>query len=136
MKPVRNPVLRAALVSFGFVCVALGFLGVFLPLLPTTPFLLLAAFCFARASPRAHDWLLRQPMLGPAIGQWNESGTIPVRAKVLCVLMMTIGFGYLFFFTRTPFVGKVVLGTIGAGVLGFVLSRPSEAERHGEHGED
>src|SRR5687768_3248811 len=120
MKLVRNPVARGLFVAVGFVCVGLGFLGVFLPLLPTTPFLLLAAYCFSRGSERAHLWLLRQPLLGPTIRQWNETHTIPVRAKVLCVLVMAVGFGYLFFFTRAPLLGKGILGAVGASVLGFV----------------
>ena len=76
----------------GAIALALGILGVPLPLLPTTPFLLLAAFCFSRGSERLHDWLVTHPRLGPPIHQWREHGAISRRAKALAGLAMLAAF--------------------------------------------
>jgi uncharacterized protein len=70
----------------GYICVGLAFLGLFLPLLPTTPFLLLAAFCFSRGSPRLHKWLLEEPRMGPIIRDWNERRVIRPRVKAAATI--------------------------------------------------
>lgn len=69
----------------------LGFVGIFLPLLPTTPFVLLAAFCFSRGSPRVEAWLLQHPRFGPVVRDWRSDRVIPLRAKQLATLMMGLG---------------------------------------------
>ena len=68
-----------------------GFVGIFLPLLPTTPFVLLAAFCFSRGSARWEAWLLQHPRFGPMVRNWRAHRVIPLRAKQLATLMMTLG---------------------------------------------
>jgi uncharacterized membrane protein YbaN (DUF454 family) len=69
----------------GVVLVATGAIGVILPLLPTTPFLLLAAYCFARSSPALHDWLLNHRTFGPLISNWDQYGSIDPRSKRIAV---------------------------------------------------
>jgi len=69
---------------------ATGIVGAFLPLLPTTPFVLLAAFCFARSSTRCERWLLAHPRFGPLIHNWRESRSIPLRAKQIAWVMMAL----------------------------------------------
>ena len=76
-------ILRAVWIGGGGVALGLGIVGVVTPLLPTVPFLLLAAFCFARSSPRLHDWLLGHPRLGPPIRDWQRNGAIGRPAKYL-----------------------------------------------------
>ncbi|RLQ89409.1 DUF454 domain-containing protein [Notoacmeibacter ruber] len=77
----------------GFTALILGLLGVALPLLPTVPFLLLAAFCFARSSPRLHNWLVNHPRFGPPIMDWHREGAISLRAKRLATLSIVAVFG-------------------------------------------
>ncbi len=76
----------------GGVSLALGLAGVVLPLLPTTPFVLLAAYCFARSSPRLHDWLLGHRIFGPMIRDWTEHRAIPPRAKRASIIAMAAAF--------------------------------------------
>ena len=83
-----NPGVRAAYLLLGCLCVALGVAGAFLPVLPTTPFMLLAAACFARASTRFYNWLLNTRAFGPAILEWREHHSIPYRIKLIAIAMM------------------------------------------------
>ena len=72
----------------GFLSLALGVAGIFLPVLPTTPFLLLSAALFFRSSPRAYQWLLNHKLLGPYIRDFRESRAIPLRAKILALSLL------------------------------------------------
>ncbi|HSG87654.1 MAG TPA: YbaN family protein [Pseudomonadales bacterium] len=72
----------------GWLCIALGAIGAVLPLLPTTPFVLLAAWCFARSSKRWHDWLYASGLFGPLLRDWDERRCMPLRAKVVALVMM------------------------------------------------
>lgn len=75
--------MRFLWASLGLVSVGLGLIGIFLPLLPTVPFMILAAFLFARSSERLHNWILAHPTFGPSIVDWQERGAINPRAKRL-----------------------------------------------------
>lgn len=84
----RSPLVRALLVAAGTLCLALGVIGIFLPLLPTTPLVLLAAACFARSSRRFHEWLLANRTFGPLIREWERHRAIPYRTKVTAIALM------------------------------------------------
>ena len=86
--------VKHLLFILGALSLGLGVAGIFLPLLPTTPLLLLAAWCFVRSSPRLYDWLLNHPRLGEYIRNFREYRAIPLRVKVVSVAMvwLTIGF--------------------------------------------
>ncbi|MEG6509503.1 YbaN family protein [Methyloligella sp. 2.7D] len=118
---IKRGVFRAV----GLCMVAIGALGVALPVLPTTPFLIIAAACFARSSPRLEAWLLDHPQFGPFLREWRARGAIPRRGKILSLVGMTFGF-FLFWHFSHPglLLSLAVLGLMGIGA-GYVLSRPS-----------
>lgn len=116
--------MRLVLFGLGWFCVALGVIGIFLPLLPTTPFMILAAGLFARSSPRFERWLLEHPRFGKPLIDWRQQGAISKRAKVLAVSMMTISFLALWFFSTAPLFVKIGTGIVLAGSASFVLTRP------------
>ncbi|WP_199009191.1 YbaN family protein [Pseudomonas protegens] len=94
-KPIgqRPRVLRYVLLAIGWLSVALGVIGIFLPVLPTTPFLLLAAACFARSSPRFYQWLVQHPRLGPWICNYLDGNGIPLKGKVYAIGLMWLSIG-------------------------------------------
>ncbi len=112
----------------GWLCFAAGAVGVFVPLLPTTPLLLLAAGCWARGSPRMRAWLLSHPRFGPQLQLWFEHGVVPRRAKVLASVLMGAG-SALGITTSGMSVGlaSVVVLTLAA-VLAWLWLRPESAK--------
>lgn len=115
--------LRIVWAVCGVLSVCFGALGVFLPLLPTVPFMLLAAFCFARSSPQLHDWLLRHPVFGPAILDWQQRGAIARRSKIAASVSIAAVFGLsLALGLRVQLLA--LQAVILAGVLTFIWSRP------------
>lgn len=92
-------VVRALFLALGTFFVALGIAGAVLPVLPTTPFLLLAAACYARGSVRFYNWLLNHRMFGPTIVEWRRHRSIPWRTKLVAIAMMavTLGISIVFF---------------------------------------
>lgn len=82
------------LVAIGLISVGIGVLGIFVPLLPTTPFLLIGAACFARSSDRLHEWLVNHRWLGGYIRDYRERGAITRRAKVVVLLLLWVSIGY------------------------------------------
>lgn len=110
-------------IGFGTLCIALGTLGLFLPLLPTTVFILIAAFAFARSSPALHDWIMAHKVFGPMIRNWNEHGAIPTKAKILTVISILASFGLSFVF-HLPVWAITIQGITLLIVALFVLTRP------------
>jgi uncharacterized protein len=127
--PTRSRFGRQVLLGLGFFFVALAFLGVVLPVVPTTPFLLVAAACFSRSSPRFHGWLLANPLFGPVIRDWQEHRSVPMRAKVLTVIMVGIvgGISVLYFVPVMPL--KIGLAALLLVVVGWVCSHPTSVRR-------
>ncbi len=85
-----KPWLRSVLITVGWLCVAMGAIGVVTPGLPTTIFLIMAAWAFARSSRRFHAWLYGHKLFGPLVSNWENHRVIPVKAKILAVSMMTL----------------------------------------------
>ncbi|OKL43506.1 YbaN family protein [Pseudovibrio exalbescens] len=116
---------RAFYLAAGFLLVAVGLIGIVLPLLPTTIFLILATGCFARSNPRLEKWLLNHPRFGKNIQDWRNHGVIPVRAKIMAVLGMTGGY-FVFLFTTAPTMplALIVLAVLICCAI-YVITRPS-----------
>jgi hypothetical protein len=117
---------RILYLIIGCVFVGLGFVGAFLPLLPTVPFLLVALWCFARSSQRFHDWLYHHPRFGPMLRAWDQHGVIPVRAKILSTVMMAISIGVMLVTTNLSPWAYVGIATVLILVSVYILSRPSK----------
>jgi uncharacterized membrane protein YbaN (DUF454 family) len=116
--------LRTLWLTIGLFFLALGLVGVLLPVLPTTPFLLVAAAAFAKSSPRLHGWLLGHPFLGPPIRNWEENGAISAGAKRLAIGTMAVVFGLSLWLGLSwkILLAQGVLMSVGAA---FILTRPS-----------
>lgn len=132
MKDLLGPGMRLrnlALTLAGLVSLALGMIGVVVPGLPTTPFLILASVLFCKSHPGLYRWLIEHPRFGEGIRRFNEERIIPVRVKTLALSMMTLMIGVsVMFFIHSPWgrAGVVLLGIIGCWV---VLSFPSKPVR-------
>jgi uncharacterized protein len=115
---------RPLLLAAGLLCLAIGAVGLFLPLLPTTPFLLLAAACFSRSSRRMHAWLLGNRIFGPILRDWAERGAIAPRIKWLASVLMLGLISYPLGFLPIPAIAKWAAAGSVVAVLGFIWSRP------------
>lgn len=114
---------RAAWFAFGAAALGIGALGVVTPLLPTTPFVLLAAFAFARSSDNWHGWLVCHAIFGPMIRDWRTHGAISRRAKAAAVLAMAATLG-ISVALHAPLGLLVLQAIVLAGSALFILSRP------------
>ncbi|MDP3853237.1 YbaN family protein [Phenylobacterium sp.] len=116
---------RTLFLLLGLSFMALGVVGAFVPLLPTTVFLILAAGCFARSSPRLEAWLMNHNRFGPTLRAWREHGVIPRPAKVMACAGMVFGFAVFFAAAHPqPWLAVAVAAALAA-CAAFVLSRPS-----------
>jgi uncharacterized protein len=116
-----SPIVRALYLGAGFLALALGALGAILPILPTTPFVLLAAACFARGSERFHNKLLANRIAGPIIRDWCLYHSIPRRAKRWAYVLMTLSFGSSILIV--PEMWQKIMLVVIASILAFYISR-------------
>ncbi|MFY2824084.1 YbaN family protein [Ruegeria sp. MALMAid1280] len=108
----------------GLICVGLAMVGIVLPLLPTVPFLLLAAFFFARSSSRLHNWLVTHRSFGPLIVDWQSSGAIRPGAKKAATLSIAAVFG-LSVLLALPSHVLIIQAVVLSGVMIFIWTRPN-----------
>lgn len=109
----------------GWFFVALGAVGVVLPLLPTVPFLLLAVFCFERGSPKLHDWVMEHPQFGPPVKEWRRHRVIRPRAKLIACVGLAGSSAFTLTTDRPLFVKALVAG-ICLVVIVYILTRKSQ----------
>ncbi|WP_245973737.1 YbaN family protein [Bosea caraganae] len=117
---------RALLLAAGWVFTALGVIGLILPLMPGTVFLIAAAWCFSRSSPRFEAWLLGHERLGPHVLRWRESGVIDRKAKLIACSSMLLSFG-LVALTSAPPIALWATGLCLLASGAYVASRPEPA---------
>ncbi len=118
-------VKKHLLVAAGSLSLGLGLIGIFVPLLPTTPFLLLAAACYARGSRRLHDWLMSRPRLGAYIRRYREGRGIPLGTKVFTVGLLWATIGVSLALASESAALRIVLLLVAFGVTIHVLTRPT-----------
>ncbi|MGK0736426.1 DUF454 family protein [Yokenella regensburgei] len=114
---------RTILIIIGWLAVALGTLGVVLPLLPTTPFILLAAWCFARSSPRFHHWLLYRSWFGGYLRFWQQHKAMPKGAKPRAILLILVTFAVSLWLVKMAWV-RILLLVILSCLLIFMWRIP------------
>ena len=115
---------RLPYVCLAYVCIGLGAVGVVLPILPTTPFLLVAAWAASKGSPKLDAWLHQHPRFGPALCAWRDEGAVPTRAKWLAVVLLGASW-ILLWVTSTSLWVPLVTGIIFVTTGVYVCTRPA-----------
>ncbi|MDR9808449.1 YbaN family protein [Rhizobium hidalgonense] len=118
--------MRSILIVVAWASVIVGCAGVFVPLLPTTPFLLLSAGIFARTSPRFEAWLLSRPTFGEPILAWRQKGAIPMKAKLLAVTSMLLSLVILLWLAQPRLALAAIIAMAMISCALFVVTRPSD----------
>ncbi|MCD6570327.1 MAG: YbaN family protein [Deltaproteobacteria bacterium] len=121
----RNRAIRICLIGIGVLFVGVGTLGIIMPLLPTTPFLVLAAICFSRSSKRFHNWLLSNRWFGAYIKNYREGKGILLRQKIIILLLLIFTIGFSCIFVLDHGLGRIILLLIVIGVSIHVLKLPT-----------
>ena len=115
---------RLPYIVLAYVCIALGAAGVVLPLLPTTPFLIVAAWAASRGSPRLDAWLHRHPHFGPTLRAWRDEGAVPTRAKALACSLLAMSWVAMLVFTSSLWI-PLASGVFFVCVAAYVCTRPA-----------
>lgn len=125
LKKIAKPFFFLA----GLLAFALGIAGIFLPLLPTTPFILLSAFCWAKSSQRFHNWLLAHRIFGPMIHNWQQYGSVPRRAKWIAIVTMSISLIWLIGFQLQSLTAKLGVAAVMIPMAVWMISRPNSEDK-------
>ena len=116
---------RMILISLGWFCVGLGFIGIFVPGIPTTIFLIIALWAFTKSSKKLRNWLLNHKKFGPILNNWQQHKVVPRRAKILMVVLMTLA-SILFYYSLQNLYLTIGLVIILVLVAIYVISLPSK----------
>ncbi|HET55941.1 MAG TPA: DUF454 domain-containing protein [Ignavibacteria bacterium] len=122
LKITTNTALKIFLIIAGWFFVSLGMIGIFLPVMPTTIFLIIAAACFARSSEKFYNWLITNKYLGKFIRNYRVHRGMPLKAKIIAILMLNIAIGYSAIFAVTLLWVKILLFGIAIGVTIYLIS--------------
>ncbi|MEH2626097.1 uncharacterized membrane protein YbaN (DUF454 family) [Bradyrhizobium sp. AZCC 1719] len=123
--------MRIIYFSLGWVMVVLGVIGLVMPLMPGTVFLIVAVACFARSSPRFEAWLLDHPTFGKPLRDWRAAGAIPRSAKAMACVGMTIGFVVFWYSVEPSLPLAVGVAVMFLACAVYVVSRPAMADGNG-----
>jgi uncharacterized membrane protein YbaN (DUF454 family) len=118
---------RGALLVLGSFALVLAVIGLIMPLVPAMPFFIVAAACFARAHRPMHDWLLRQPWLGPALHDWHRHRALPFSTKVALVLATTCSFAVSILLLPLPGWLKWTIAAVALGIVALLWRIPTQA---------
>jgi len=125
MRVHNSRTVRLLFAALGTLFVGIGLLGAVLPVLPTTPFMLLAAGCYVRASPRFYNGLLNSPAFGPLIREWRQYHSIPWRTKLTAIALMAVTLSTsILFFVKSPY-GQIAMALFGVGLAVWLYRIPS-----------
>ncbi len=119
------PAVRYGMIGFGCFNVGCGVIGVFIPGLPSTVFLLIAVWAFSKGSPRLQRWMLEHPRFGPLIQDWFAHRVIPAPAKALAITMMAVSLAVFAVFVSEGWVMLAVIGLCEVAAGAYILTRPS-----------
>ncbi len=124
VKLVKSPLVRLFFVSIAVVSLILAVIGVFLPVLPTTPFVLLSAACYGKSSVRFYNWLMNHGIFGPPLREWKVSGAIGRRYKILAIGMIGLSVGVSIAYYIPLLSIKIGLGLFAGALVIFIATRP------------
>ena len=122
--------MRIIYFILGWLFFTLGAIGVLLPVIPTTPFMLLALWAFSRSSERFHNWLYHHRFFGPPLQMWNKYRVIPLAAKIMSVSFMSLSFIYMMIFSPVGIVLKFIIAVLMIYGAWFILTKPSYPPKH------
>lgn len=125
-RPARTRFSRGAYAVSGCAFVGLGTLGIFLPVVPTTIFFILALWCFKKSNRRLESWLLNHRVVGPTLRDWEETGSVTARTKVIAITLLWVAIGVSCVLVTKVWVQAMLLATAGL-VTWYLLSRPTKA---------
>nr|WP_027316807.1 YbaN family protein [Microvirga flocculans] len=115
--------MRLVYLCCGYASLGLGIVGIFLPVLPTTPFVLLAVWCFARSNPDLAHKLYSHPRFGTLLTTWRDQRAIPFRAKVWALTMLASSYGLILWLSESRVVPMLLAAIMGSVAL-FIATRP------------
>lgn len=127
---VKSNFLRWILICCGWLAIVGGVIGIFLPLVPTVPFILLAAACFARSSERFHTWLIEHNYLGPLVRDYLNGSGISLRTRRMAIGMVWVSFPASILLFAQIFWLKITLMSIAVGITLYLLSLPTTSPIH------
>jgi uncharacterized membrane protein YbaN (DUF454 family) len=127
---------RWLLFALGWVFFALGVVGAFLPVLPTTPFMILALWCFSGSSQRFHDWLYHHRIFGPPLQRWRRARVIPAWVKFVALTSMAASLVYVAFWVKPPWFALLAMAAVMAYGAIFIVRCPSREGGGARRGEE
>lgn len=125
---MRERIKRYFFISIGSFFLIIGLIGIFLPLLPTTPFLILTAICFNKGSDKFHSWLINHRLFGPPIQDWQKNHVIKIKYKLMATGMMVISSAYVLPKETIPLIGKASYTVLLIILLIFIWSQKCKSD--------